>query len=615
MQDTLMGRFQERDFQKKLYKLVAGLKGRDAKSIAHQMVVEYVKGGHSQTLERLKSPDSEQWERIPVKMEQFLSDPFFLGDVENLRDLLRDDLIALFDTRQYAEAVIDGSIGWGKSTFVGISFTYMAYQLSCLVSPQAYYGIMPGSVIYLVNQSVNLKLAKNVVFGEIKARVNACPYFQEVFRYDPQIQSELRFPKNIVILPLASDNTSALGLNVYGGCLDEVNFLPKVRNSVHSRTVGEEYDHAQKLYKTIARRIKSRFMMRGGGVPGKIILISSSQYPDDFTEQRKKKAVNDDSIFVRTHSLWEAQKDKLCGKNFKIEVGGDFGRSRMLPEKYDQASITGRIIDVPVEYRIEFESDIEDAVRDIAGLATSTINPFIPSADWVKKCTDSKREHPFSMPETNLRDGVRLIPDRIAEKVGDKWQPRWYPKEPRFCHIDYALTSDEAGLAVGCAGQNVKVERMGIDGAREEMNAPIIHIDFMLRIVPPKGGEIDLENVRTIALGLRKYGFRFKCFTFDSFQSAEAKQQLRKLGIDAEQLSVDTDITPYMEVKYALREYRMRIYPYQPFKDEASTLEIDRERGKVDHPPGKDKGVTDAVAGVTMKVVEHRLAFREMFFV
>ena len=109
--------------QKKLYKLVAGLKGRDAKSIAHQIVIEYVKRGNSQTLERLKSPDSEQWERIPVKMEQFLSDPFYLGDIENLRDLLRDDLIALFDTRQYAEAVIDGSIGWGKSTFVSICFT------------------------------------------------------------------------------------------------------------------------------------------------------------------------------------------------------------------------------------------------------------------------------------------------------------------------------------------------------------------------------------------------------------------------------------------------------------------------------------------------------------
>ena len=52
------------------------------------------------------------------------------------------------------------------------------------------------------------------------------------------------------------------------------------------------------------------------------------------------------------------------------------------------------------------------------------------------------------------------------------------------------------------------------------------------------------------------------------------------------------------KLKQALYEGRLRMYEYQPFIDEALSLEYDTAKGKVDHPLAGSKDVTDAVAGV-----------------
>ena len=110
---------------------IAGLGTKDAREIASTIVNELVSMGHSPTLEQITAPNPDEYERTVVSMEAFLSDSYFLGDLGNLTDTLREDLIALFDIGHYVEAVVDGAIGWGKSTFVSIAMSYMIYQMSC----------------------------------------------------------------------------------------------------------------------------------------------------------------------------------------------------------------------------------------------------------------------------------------------------------------------------------------------------------------------------------------------------------------------------------------------------------------------------------------------------
>jgi len=594
------------DEQKELYHMISQLTSEDARDLAEQIVGEFLQQGDSETLKKIQAPVG--YEREPVTMKMFLEDPYYLGDVENIRDVIRDDLIELFDTGDYVEGVIDGAIGWGKSTFVSLAFSYMIYRLSCIADPQAFYGMMPGSKIYLVNQSVNKTLAKKVVFGEIKARIDASPYFREQFQPDPYIIIELRFPKNIEVLPLASLDTSALGLNIYGGCIDEINFMPVIRGSTRVRSVNDLYDTPKRLYETISRRIKSRFLMAGGYIPGKVLALSSSQYPDDFTAKKKVEAKTDDKIFARSHTLWDAKNQVFSGETFRVEIGGMYGRSRLLTGDEEQSTIEGEVVDVPIEFKRDFEKDLDAAIRDIAGRPTSTMNPFLTDFTRVHDCVDRLREHPFTSLETTLQDGVKLMPERLAEldKRTDKWHPKMFSEVWRYAHIDYALSNDECGLAVGCLGGVIAIERRNPDGELYEEQVPLIHIDLMLRIVPPIGGEIDLEGVRGILYQLQKYGFRMKQVTFDSYQSAEGQQEMRKRGIESYTLSVDADMKPYLELKAAINENRLNLYQYKPFMDEAVRLELDRLKCKVDHPSGGDKGVTDAVAGVVIQCVDSR---------
>lgn len=603
----------EAEAQRKVLEAVRRLRTDAGRAVALQIVREFMTSGSSPTWEQLAAP--EGFKRRPVSMSQFLKDPFYAGGVGNIRKVIYDDLVDLFDGGYYVEAVIDGAIGWGKSTFVSLAFAYMLYWISCLENPQEYFGVMPGSAIYLVNQSVNKALAKKVVFEEVRARIQSIPYFQKYYSPNPEITSELQFPNRVIVMPLAAEDTSALGLNVFGGCLDEVNFMRVVKDSKRARSINEVFDTPQRLYNTISRRLRSRFMQAGGYVPGKIMIVSSSQYFDDFTERKKRQARTDPTVFVRSHSLWEARgEENYSGEYFEVELGGEHGRSRILTGA--EELVTGEVIRVPVEYRKDFEDDLEGAIRDIAGRPTIAITPFIPDVTVVDRAVDPNRMHPFSGEDTTLNDGVRLIPELLADRIDDdRWRPKWWPEAPRFGHIDYALTTDECGVAMGCVAGERVVERRQADGEVVREKRPLIWIDLMLRIVAPRGGEIDFEAVRSVLLAVRKYGFKLRTVTADSYQSMEAQQQLRKLGIESKTLSVDTDLTPYNELKLALMDGRLSVYEYAPFRREIATLEIDRVRKRVDHAPHSDKGVTDAVAGVVMNCIESVYKKSELFFI
>ena len=80
-----------------IQKKIAGLGSKDSKEIAAAIVQELVTKGHSKILEQLRAPDPQDFERPVISMKQYLEDDYYLGWMENLSPVLRDDLIALFD--------------------------------------------------------------------------------------------------------------------------------------------------------------------------------------------------------------------------------------------------------------------------------------------------------------------------------------------------------------------------------------------------------------------------------------------------------------------------------------------------------------------------------------
>ena len=290
------------------------------------LIVEQLgKDGES---DELNSIIEEVYDEVPVDVETFFTDKDYFGKVgKDLYPKLLDDLIDLFEG-DYVEVVLCGAIGWGKSFFTTMTMCRILYEVSCLKNPQAAYDQANGSTLFFPNISITLTQAKRVIFGKIKNALLMSPYFREKFSFSPYAEY-MEFPKNILLSAVAM--SGVMGMDVFAAAMDESNFLDVVEESKMAR--GRKYDAAEVIYSSIARRIKSRFLKRGK-LPGKLIMLSSANYPGDFTDRKKKEAEENKLIFVRDYSEWQTKPEgKYLSKRFWVSMGNENEAPKIVEDK------------------------------------------------------------------------------------------------------------------------------------------------------------------------------------------------------------------------------------------------------------------------------------------
>ena len=558
----------------------------------------------------LNSFISDIYDEVPVDVETFLRDPNYLGRAgADLYPKLLDDMIRLFDGN-YTEVCLSGSIGYGKSYLTELIICRILYEVSCLKHPQWAYGLAEKSTLFFPNISVTETQAKRVIFGGIKEALRVSPYFRDQFPYE-MYASEMKFPKNILLGAIAM--SGALGMDVFSAAMDEMNFMEVVEKSRRARS--KKYDQAEVIYASLARRMTSRFMKRGK-LPGMLIMISSVNYPNDFTERKKEEAKENPLIFILDYALWEPKPaGTYMDKKFWISMGTENQPPRIMEDEKEAVSERERsveVLDVPLDFLPDFRRDIEGSLRDIAGKSKLLINRFITQTEKIFEKADIDRKHPFTKTETTLTDGGKFIRELLAKQIpgadGEMiWRPLVNPYARRFVHIDLAKTGDAAGFCAGHPSGEIQVTRRGQDNELLTEIMPLIWIDVMLRIVPPQGAEINFGNIRSLLYELQSMGYLFEKVTLDSYQSSDTIQILNGRGIKAEELSVDTSMDPYNEVKSALYEDRLNIYWYDIVLDELKYLIVERNGSniKVNHLEGKSKDVSDCVAGVVYNCVQY----------
>jgi len=539
-----------------------------------------------------------EYEHEVVDPETWITDPYYFGNTGNeLWPKLKEDFIELF-SGNYHEVIMTGAIGTGKTFFSNVCLCRTIYEISCLRSPQKSHGQADGQMIAIVVFHVTKELAKKVVFDSIVNMIRNSPYFMEHFQ--PKItKNEIIFPKNIWLAPLSSNTKSAIGLNIYSALFDESNFKKREGGS------ATDINEAKALYDSVSRRMTSRFG-RSGKVPGLIILPSSKQTEDDFTQTRLLESRNDSTVFARDYSQWSVlPPDRFTKKRFKVFVGSSYMGSRIL-ESEEKIFITDemkedgcKIIEVPENFRIDFERDIDRSLREFAGIATVTIKPFITNRDKIYNAIDN-RQHPFEFIEWDSISAL-TIKDKLfhTDEENDISRPILNPTAPRYIHLDPSLTGDATGFAMGHISEYINIVRRNRKtGGLVYENAPVIIIDIMLRIVPPKNGEVDQGAIRELIYTLSEIGFPIRFVSMDSYQSAGIKQKLKQKGYISDIISVDRKMDPYDMLKQTLYEDRIRYYNYKPFINEIKDLIEDHKKRKVDHLPKRSKDVADAVCGV-----------------
>jgi len=201
--------------------------------------------------------------------------------------------------------------------------------------------------------------------------------------------------------------------------------------------------------------------------------------------------------------------------------------------------------------------------------------------------------------------------NEAGEVIKRGWRPKVNPKARRFIHIDPGISGNAAGFVMGHVShyeerKRVRVVQVIDVGTGEKKTVrepysetlPVIWIDLILRIVPPPGGEIILNDVRQLIYDLRGLGFRIGLITKDTYQSKDMEQILIERGYRVEDLSVDTSIEPYSRLKMALYESRVKGYEHPTLIAELKGLEKNKKKNKIDHRTHGSKDVSDSLAGV-----------------
>jgi hypothetical protein len=533
----------------------------------------------------------------PVHMEEFMfGKRYLVRPKAEVYPAVMDELILINERggrlmNDITELVATGGIGSAKTTTSLYCLAYQLYLMSCYKSPHIMFQMDSTSEILFIFQSMNATLAKEVDYGRFKSICEQSYYFSTVFPFDKYYKSSMRFPNKIECKPMGSDG-GAIGQNVVGGLIDEVNFMSVVQKSTKTAG-GGSYDQAKVIYDSVSRRIKTRFV-NNGGMPGMLCLVSSRNYPGEFTDVKLAEAATDTSIYIYDKCVWDIKPaSNFSGVRFPVFAGDEVRKPKILEVVEDvPAEDRHLIIMVPEEYRNSFRNDMIGSMRDIAGRSTLARYPYILNSDAIDRAFGksvsilNKEEHNFS----DVAEPLTFHPARFKDLYADRW-----------IHIDLGVTGDSAGVACGY----VKGFKNTIANDAEEQ-MPDFGFDFVLRVTPPKGEEILFYKIRELIYKLRDAGLPIKWISFDTFQSVDSMQLMKQRGFSVGNISTDTSLVPYEFTKSAFYDDRIALPIHKMAKKEFLSLERDQIKRKVDHPPGGSKDCSDGIGGVVYGLTTRR---------
>jgi hypothetical protein len=539
------------------------------------------------------------WEYEPVDIEEFLESDEFLGSIsDSLFPCVKQDVINIFwgnprqllSKRRFKEIVFKEAYGTGKSERAAIMSTYITYLVLCLRDPSKYFGFLPGSKITVINVSTTQKQAKDVVFSKIKGKIDHCPWFRNHgYSYDPNNKLELRFDpadsakidtekiyKNVYVIPGSSSQYSALGYDVLCAIIDEAT----------AYGIENEMDKAEIIYNTLKGRVSSRFPKSG-----MIVMAGNPHHVSDFLEVRLKDAEGHKDIYIVKHrSIWEARMPDYDGDWFYF----DYLKMKEVDE-VEAGKIS--VIKIPIIYYDDFKNAPEMSVRNLAGISLESISRFFTNIDTIQNMfVQSKRQNPvkeiITVTELERPEDKPSESNRAVEKTKVVFHDWFKPvnKGVHAVHVDIGVNNDALGLVLGHV--------CGYEKGLQQF-----YVDCVIRLKGSQTKPNILSDVREIIYQLSQLGFNINYVTLDGYQSTDFLQILTRRGYEAEYLSVDKQMAPYINLRQSIYEERVDC-PFDSFlKYELETLENVNDK-KIDHPLKGSKDVSDAMCGVVHTLIE-----------
>lgn len=557
--------------------------------------------------------DNPHFSERPATIREFVG-PDYLGLQDTIRPGVMAALVEIFGEEVDPQwisirrkAISTGAIGIGKTTIASIILTYCVHWCYCLRDPQKFFGLMPGSRIAFMLMSTSESQAKEVLFGDIKARIESSPWFQRFCDYDRNFKNQLRMAKNLWIVPGGSEESRFEGYNVLVGIIDE--------GDSHKKT--QRKDYAEEGYDTISSRIASRFTDPvANKYKGLLVVIGQMKSKTGFMSRIYSDFVEDPDAAAIRMTFWESIGWNHYTENSKDATAGretaprksfvyDIQHKRILSrDDADSAGVDYRtkdsgFLEVPTAFLTQFKRNPVKALRDLAGIPPEATDPFIAMPDRINSCQDAWHQR--------MGEGQPVSESATYPALSSNFRPINQVK--RIAHVDIAYSGNN-GDAMGIAMAHIP-GIISVDGEDQ----PLIVFDFVMRIKAKPGGQIELSEMRRILRRVRDdYGFNLKMVTFDGFASVDSMQSLRKAGFQVDYVSVDRNKQPYEDLREGIYDERILFPKYMTHLHEDDSDQVNiiyqelsqlTDTGpKIDHPPAGSKDCADAMAACVSTLMQ-----------
>lgn len=533
------------------------------------------------------------YREVPPTIDEFIESDYWLGGVlENgsaVYPYWRRALNRVFPnpfTSPYIEVIATGAIGIGKTTLAKIGASYDLAKLLLLENPQQTYRLLKTTAIEYLIVNATLNLAKSVIYDELLSWYSLSPFFASmVSRSD----GKTLFP-NKINLSQGSRASHALGRAIFGAILDEMNFQDKVANQ------------AIENYTNILRRMQSRFGT-GGKLPGHLWLLSSKRRDADPLQVHIENSRVNPYTLIFDAAIWEVKRESLnlSGKHILVYAGDPrrdpfvIGEEQQYKKEFHANLDEARIVKVPIEFRREFEMNLTEALRDLAGVSVQGAWQFFGSVEALERAMTMVNPVAKEVIQLDFYNSSDQIIRYFQDHMSRLTQPL-SPKSPRFIHIDLALSKDKVGIAsTFLFGWQEVVRHDPVSGKSITRKEPVTATDFVIWIQAASGQEIPLFKIKEFILDLSRLKYPIQLISTDGFQSALLRQELHLMGFPTELISVDRTQDPYLYLKTAILESRHILPKSELLKREL--LQLIDDGSKIDHPAHGSKDGTDAVAG------------------
>jgi len=344
------------------------------------------------------------WEEFPVDPLTFIESDDYLGFDKEAWPNVKEDVACLFSKNEdgediYNEAVFCEGKGSGKSHKAGLISAYMSYLLLCLKDPQKHFGLAPGDTIAIVNMSTTAKQAKKVVFKKTKDIIKNSTWFNEYASPDSRVTTELRFPKDVLVIPGNSRSETSLGFTVILGIMDECAFYKSTKFEDRAEDIRDELKSQQ----------DSRFTKPGIAFGPKMVYISYPKHKNDFITRKLREGQNDPKVLCRHRAVWEAKPDELLSKETFILDGEE----------------------IPKNYEKHFNKDPSKAWRIYGARPSLSLEPYFKEFDRIRNCIEPKRKPP-------VKQGGQITDPGFVGRPSKKYN----------IHVDIGLSRDACGLCM-----------------------------------------------------------------------------------------------------------------------------------------------------------------------